>query len=171
MSAVSKNGRLEISCRINGQGVTRDLSANRVLADFLREDLGLTGIKPACGRGVCGACTVLIDGVPRAACSAFAFEADGAELRTIEGFEVAGTGALDPVQAAFARKSAFQCGFCTSGMITLVRGLLDVTPNPTRAEITEWISSNLCRCTGYALIIEAVEEAAAEIAARNGAAT
>lgn len=166
MTLLSDTGRVSLAFTLNGAPVKMDAATSRVLSDLLREDLSLTGTKPACGRSVCGACTVLVDGVPRAACSTFAFEIDGASVTTIEGLE-ASSGELDPVQAAFARKSAFQCGFCTPGMILLVRGLLAETPRPDRAQITEWISSNICRCTGYQMIVEAVEEAAAELAAQE----
>lgn len=166
MTQLSETGDLSIAFTLNGLTVRREIQTSRVLSDLLRDDLGLTGTKPSCGRGVCGACTVLVDGTPRAACSTFAFEIDGASVRTIEGLE-GGNGDLDPIQAAFARNSAFQCGFCTPGMIMLVRGLLDENPNPTRAQIREWISSNICRCTGYQMIIEAVEQAAATLAARK----
>ena len=108
---------------------------------------------------MCGTCTVLIDGRPTAACANLAFEIDGTHVRTIEGLEDA-DGNLDPIQEAFADLSAFQCGYCTPGMIMLARALLDRDPDPDRATITRWVSSNICRCTGYQLIIEAIEEAA-----------
>ncbi|MCC6008124.1 MAG: (2Fe-2S)-binding protein [Rhodobacteraceae bacterium] len=135
--------------------MTRQVPTSRVLSDLLREDLALKGTNVACGRTVCGACTVLIDGVPRAACSTFAFEIEGAEVLTVEGLE--GPDGLDPVQQAFARLSAFQCGFCTPGMILLVRALLDEVPDPDTETIRAHISSNICRCTGYGLILEAVK--------------
>ena len=167
MTGISTKGRMALSCRVNGAEIAQQIPTSRVLSDFLREDLALTGTKPACGRTVCGACTVLIDGVPRAACSTFAFEAEGREVTTIEGLEQGN--ALDPLQAAFARKSAFQCGFCTAGMILLAKGLLAEHPRPSRAQVTEWISSNICRCTGYALIVEAIMEAADEMAQQEAA--
>jgi len=167
MSCLSADGHIAFEFTLNGHERRVETTTNRVLADLLRDDLGLKGTRVACGRTVCGACSVLIDGVPRAACSTFAFEVAGCALTTIEGAEAA-DGTLDPVQAAFARKSAFQCGFCTSGMILLAKGLLAETPNPDRETIVEWLSSNICRCTGYQLIVEAVEEAAAQIARDRG---
>lgn len=166
MTAVSLDGRLDIRFTLNGKPVSLATTTNRVLADLLRDDLFLKGTKIACGRTVCGACNVMVDGVPRASCSTFAFEIDGCSVTTIEGLESAD--GLDPVQAAFARKSAFQCGFCTSGMIVLARALLSENPDPDRDTIRDWISSNTCRCTGYQLIIEAVEDAAAALRAEGG---
>ncbi|WP_371158011.1 (2Fe-2S)-binding protein [Jannaschia sp. 2305UL9-9] len=159
MSARSDDGTLALSFTLNGEARTLDTATTRTLADLLRDDMDMKGTRVACGRTVCGACTVLVDGTPRAACSTFAFQVDGREVRTIEGLEGA-DGTLDPVQAAFAAKSAFQCGFCTSGMILTARALLDEHPDPDRETIVDWISSGICRCTGYALIIEAVEDAA-----------
>lgn len=159
---------LDLAFTLNGAEVVRRIPTSRVLVDLLRDDLGLKGTRLACGRTVCGACTVLVDGVPRAACSTFAFEVEGAEVLTIEGLEEA-DGTLDPVQRAFSEMSAFQCGYCTSGMILLTRALLDAHPDPDRATITEWISSNICRCTGYGLILEAVVRAARLRAGRSRA--
>ncbi|MDQ0314459.1 (2Fe-2S)-binding protein [Amorphus orientalis] len=167
MTAVSLDGRLDVHFTLNGNPVSVATTTNRVLADLLRDDLYLKGTKIACGRTVCGACNVLVDGTPRASCSTFAFEVDGCAVTTIEGLE--SSEGLDPVQAAFARKSAFQCGFCTSGMIVLAKGLLAENPDPDRATIKDWISSNVCRCTGYQLIIEAIEEAAAAMRTAGGA--
>jgi carbon-monoxide dehydrogenase small subunit len=144
---------------LNGAETRATVPTSRVLSDLLRDAMALKGLNVACGRTVCGACTVLIDGVPRAACSTFAFEVDGAAVLTIEGLE-SKEGELDPVQAAFAKLSAFQCGYCTPGMILTARALLDSHPTPDEATIREHISSNICRCTGYALILEAVAEAA-----------
>lgn len=149
---------VDLSFTLNGTPTTRRVPTSRVLSDLLRDDLGLKGTNVACGRTVCGACTVLVDGVPRAACSTFAFELDGTEVTTVEGLESAD--GLDPVQQAFARLSAFQCGFCTPGMILLVKALLDEVPQPDVETIRAHVSSNICRCTGYGLIIEAVQLAA-----------
>jgi carbon-monoxide dehydrogenase small subunit len=145
---------------VNGEPRHLTVPANRTLASLLREDLGLTGAKLACSRAVCGACTVLIDGAPVAACAQFAFQVDGAAITTIEGLAGPG-GTLDPVQQAFKEMSAFQCGYCTAGMILLARALLNENPEPDRATIVDWVSSNICRCTGYQMIVEAVERAAA----------
>ena len=155
----TKDDSLEISFTLNGESVTSEIPTSLTLIDLLREQCGLRGHNISCDRAVCGACTVLIDGRPAAACSTFGFEVDGTEIRTIEGLESA-DGELDPVQAAFADLSAFQCGYCTPGMIMLTRALLDRDPDPDNATITRWISSNICRCTGYQLIVEAVKDAA-----------
>lgn len=150
---------VSITCTVNGEPVAAEVPTSATLADFIREACGLTGTKIACGHAVCGACTVHLDGVPVSSCSAYAFEADGSEIRTVEGLEDA-DGGLDPVQAAFADLSAFQCGYCTPGMIMLTRALLDRDPNPSGETIRKWLSSNICRCTGYELIAEAVAKAA-----------
>ena len=144
--------------KLNGKDCAVEVAANLPLISLLRDVCATTGTKLSCSRGVCGSCTVLIDGVPAASCSLFAFHADGAEVTTIEG--LAADGRLHPIQEAFARKSAFQCGYCTGGMILLAKALLDRNPAPDAAEVTEWISSNVCRCTGYRLIVEAVLDAA-----------
>ena len=120
------------------------------------------GVRVACARAVCGACTVLIDGLPAASCAVFAFQAEGTRIETVRG--LTRDGVPHPLQRAFARHSAFQCGYCTAGFLMLAKALLDTHPRPDRATITEWLSSNFCRCTGYATMIEAVEEAALEMA-------
>ncbi len=132
------------------------------LVDLLRDEFNLRGTNLSCNQGVCGSCTVLIDNKPIAACHTFAFEVEGKHIRTIEGLESA-VGTLDPVQESFAELSAFQCGYCTPGMIMLSRALLDHNEDPTEEMIKEWISSNICRCTGYSMIIEAVQLAAKKI--------
>jgi len=132
------------------------------LADMLREEFNLRGTNLSCNQGVCGSCTVIVDDTPIAACHTFAFEIEGKNVRTIEGLESA-DGTLDPVQESFAELSAFQCGFCTPGMIMLSRALLDHNEDPSEDLIKEWISSNICRCTGYSMIIEAVQLAALKI--------
>jgi len=132
------------------------------LADLLRDEFNLRGTNLSCNQGVCGSCTLLIDNNPIAACHTFAFEVEGKHIRTIEGLESA-VGTLDPVQESFAELSAFQCGYCTPGMIMLSRALLDHNEDPTEEMIKEWISSNICRCTGYSMIIEAVQLAAKKI--------
>lgn len=166
MTAATDHHTFNLSFTLNGIAVLAEVPTSRVLCDLLRHGFGLAGTRVACGRTVCGACTVLIDGGPRAACSTFAFEVEGSDVQTIEGIGGA-DGEADAVQRAFARASAFQCGFCTPGMIVLARALLAAHPQPDRATITEWISSNICRCTGYASIIEAVEMAARELAAEG----
>jgi carbon-monoxide dehydrogenase small subunit len=146
---------LTVAFRLNGADVSRDVPTSAVLAEVLREEFGCMGVKLACSRAVCGACTVLLDGTPVASCATFAFRAEGAEVTTIEG-----VAEDDPVRRAFADHSAFQCGYCTPGMILLAKSLLARNPRPTREEIIAWMSSGLCRCTGYQMIIEAVEIAA-----------
>ena len=147
-----------IAFTLNGRATTRGVPTNRVLADLIRRDEGLLGTKLACDRAVCGACTVLVDGEPRAACSTFAFEIDGCDVTTIEG--LAEEDRLSPIQEAFLRRSAFQCGYCTPGMILLAAALLRRNPDPDEAEIRRWMGANICRCTGYGMIVEAVRDAA-----------
>jgi carbon-monoxide dehydrogenase small subunit len=141
-------------------GVTRmiEVADNQTLADLLRDQLGLTGCKVGCDQGLCGACTVLVDGVPVAACSRFAFMADGAVIETIEGLSP--RDGLDPVQQAFLETGAVQCGFCTAGMILSVHALLRRIPNPDDATISHWLEGHVCRCTGYVAIQNAVVLAA-----------
>ena len=144
---------------LNGIRQELHVRSDEMLIDVLRDRFGLTGTKLACDVGACGACSVLVDGRPMASCSTFAWQADGAEIRTVEGLADA-DGELDPVQRAFVDNSAFQCGYCTPGMIVLARALLDADPAPDRAKIRTWMSANICRCTGYEMIVEAVEDAA-----------
>lgn len=144
---------------LNGVRQELHVRSDEMLIDVLRDRFGLTGTKLACDVGACGACTVLVDGRPMASCSTFAWQADGAQIRTVEGLADA-DGGLDPVQRAFVDNSAFQCGYCTPGMIMLARALLDADPAPDRAKIRTWMSANVCRCTGYEMIVEAVEDAA-----------
>ncbi|HVO15806.1 MAG TPA: (2Fe-2S)-binding protein [Alphaproteobacteria bacterium] len=159
---------LDIATTINGRAETLTVASSDMLIDVLRERLGLTGTKLSCDVATCGACTVLIDGEPVASCATFAFEAEGRAVTTIEGL-AAPDGTLDPVQEAFLQRSAFQCGFCTPGMILLAKALLARNPRPDRATIKNWLGANICRCTGYRMIFEAVEEAAERLA-RKGAA-
>jgi len=126
-----------------------------MLIDLLREDLGLTGTKRGCGNGKCGACSVILNGKLVNSCLVPAMKANGSEIRTVEG--LAGEGDLHPIQEAFLEKGAVQCGFCTPGMLLAAKSLLDETPNPSKEEIKLAISGNLCRCTGYTKIIEAIE--------------
>lgn len=146
---------LRLRFRLNGREVAREVPTSTVLAELLREEFGCDGVKIACSRAVCGACTVLLDGAPVASCATFAFRAEGAAVTTIEGLPED-----DAVRRAFAGHSAFQCGYCTPGMILLAKALLEGNPHPTREEIVAWMSSGLCRCTGYQMIVEAVEIAA-----------
>jgi xanthine dehydrogenase molybdenum-binding subunit len=153
---------IALKATVNGREVESHIEPRRTLLDWLRNDLGLTGAKRSCDLQVCGACTVLIDGVPVSSCCTLAYEANGKEVTTIEGLALHGK--LDPVQEAFIAESAIQCGFCTPGMILSVKALLAESPNPKRDEIANYLSGNLCRCTGYWNIIDAVERAAARIA-------
>ena len=149
---------IAIRFTLNGAARTVSVKPNLNLADLLREEFGLGGVKIGCDQGVCGACTVLADGIPMAACASFAWQAEGRTLVTVEGLTKNGT--LDPVQEAFKANSAFQCGYCTPGMVLLAKALLDRNPSPDRAEIVAWMQANICRCTGYQMIVEAVEDAA-----------
>jgi aerobic carbon-monoxide dehydrogenase small subunit len=143
---------------LNGKSISREVEDNRLLIEFLREDLKLTGTKESCGVGVCGACTVLLDGKPISSCLALAVHADGCTITTIEG--IAEGDRLHPLQQAFLTHGGFQCGICTPGQILAAKALLDTNPHPTRAEIQHWMMGNLCRCTGYYKIIESIAAAA-----------
>jgi aerobic carbon-monoxide dehydrogenase small subunit len=151
-----------INLKINGEPVEAAVEPNLTLVQFLREVLGLTGTKHGCGLGDCGACTVILDGEPVNSCLVLAVQAHGREVLTIEG--LADNGVLHPIQQAFVDKGAIQCGFCSPGMILSAKALLDHNPKPTEIEIRTAISGNLCRCTGYQKIVEAVQEAAKSIA-------
>lgn len=146
-----------ITMTVNGAPVEAAVEPNRTLVQFLREDLGLTGTKHGCGLGDCGACTVILDGKPVNSCLVLAVQANGREVLTIEG--LADNGKLHPIQQAFVKTGAVQCGFCTPGMILSAKALLDENPRPTEREIRTAISGNLCRCTGYQKIVEAIAEA------------
>jgi carbon-monoxide dehydrogenase small subunit len=147
-----------ISLRVNGKEHTLEVPPQRLLLDCLRYDLGLTGSKEGCSVGVCGACTVLMDGQIVSSCLTLAVRADGTDITTIEG--LAQEGRLHPVQQAFIDYGGFQCGICTPGMIMAAKALLDTHPNPTEDEIKEWMMGNLCRCTGYYKILESIQGAA-----------
>jgi carbon-monoxide dehydrogenase small subunit len=147
------------SLRVNGRDQEIAVSPRLTLLQVLRDELGLTGTKQGCGEGECGTCTVLLDGVPVNACLVLALEAAGRAVTTIEG--VADGPRLHPLQRAFVQAGAIQCGFCTPGMILTAKALLDRNPSPTGAEIREALAGNLCRCTGYQKIVEAVQAAAA----------
>jgi aerobic-type carbon monoxide dehydrogenase small subunit (CoxS/CutS family) len=153
---------MKVSLTVNGREYTREVDGSRTLLRFLREDLGLTGTKEGCEAGECGACTVLLDDRTVNSCLVLAAEADGATVQTIEGEAV--DGELSALQEAFARHFAVQCGYCTGGMIMSVRRLLADNPHPTVEEIREGIEGNLCRCTGYQQIIEAVLDASGQLA-------
>jgi aerobic carbon-monoxide dehydrogenase small subunit len=148
-----------LTVTVNGEPVSRTVEARRTLADFLRDDLRLTGTHLGCEHGVCGACTVLLDGDAVRSCLMFAVQADGAEVTTIEGLSQR-DGELTPIQAAFQDEHGLQCGFCTPGFVVSVHAFLNEHPNPSDDEIREALSGNLCRCTGYQGIIAAVKRAA-----------
>ena len=146
---------------LNGEKCEVLCDDNRVLLDLLRDDLGMTGTKKGCEEAECGACTVMIDGRPINSCATLAREVEGHDVVTIEG--IAKNGMLHPIQKQFIERWAFQCGYCTPGMIMSAKALLDKNPHPTEMEIREAIEGNLCRCTGYAKIVEAISAAAAEM--------
>ncbi len=145
---------------INEEPMELYVDANKTMLNVLRDQLCMTGTKEGCGAGECGACTVIVDGKPINACLVLAPEMDGMNIRTIEG--ISKDGELSPLQTAFVKHAALQCGFCTPGFIMSGTALLEENPNPTREEIVRAISGNLCRCTGYIRIIEAIEEVAAQ---------
>ena len=147
-----------IQFRVNGVDHQLQVPARKLLVDCLRYDLGLTGTKEGCSVGVCGACTVLIDGQMIASCITLAVAVDGADITTIEG--LAEQGRLHPVQQAFIDHGGFQCGICTPGQVLAAKALLDINPAPTDDDIREWMMGNLCRCTGYYGILESVKNAA-----------
>jgi carbon-monoxide dehydrogenase small subunit len=157
-----KNGiKKRVLLKVNGEDHEVLTKSNRTLIDVLRQDLHLTGAKETCGMGACGACTVLVNGKPVHSCITLVEEVEGKEVETIEG--LAQGGELHPLQKAFMDYHAFQCGFCTPGMIMTAKSLLNRNPQPTEEEVKNAISGNLCRCTGYRNIIEAIVSAAKEI--------
>ena len=143
---------------VNGDAVEIDAPAGELLIDLLRTGLGLTGTKEACAVGVCGACTVLLDGRMVASCLTLAVQADGAEVVTVEG--LAEDDRLDPIQESFLERGGLQCGICTPGQLIAARALLDANPAPSEDEAKRWMTGNLCRCTGYYQILEAIADAA-----------
>jgi aerobic carbon-monoxide dehydrogenase small subunit len=153
---------MQVSFYVNGHRERADVEPRRTLADALREDLGLTGTHLGCEQGVCGACTVLLDGEPVRSCLMLAVQADGCSLTTVEGL-AADDGELHPLQRAFAGCHGLQCGFCTPGFLISALHLLTENPDPSREEIRAGLSGNICRCTGYAGIVDAVRQAAITI--------
>jgi carbon-monoxide dehydrogenase small subunit len=147
----------KIRTRVNGKKVEQEVATNRMMIDFIRYDLGLTGTKEGCSVGVCGACTVLMDGEMVSSCLAPAVFADGHEITTVEG--LAKNGKLHPVQQSFIKYGGFQCGICTPGQVVAAKALLDKVPKPNEEQIKDWMMGNLCRCTGYYKIIESIEKA------------
>jgi carbon-monoxide dehydrogenase small subunit len=155
-----------IRFRINGQEHEAEVRPEELLIDFVRERMGLTGTKRSCDIEICGTCTVLLDGRAVSSCALFAFEIEGKDLTTIEG--LAGSDGLHPLQRAFIEYGGFQCGFCTPGMILLAKSLLAENPVPTREEVCAYMDANICRCTGYQMIVESILHAAKEMKGVNG---
>jgi carbon-monoxide dehydrogenase small subunit len=150
--------KIQLHTSVNGRAYALEVSPNQTLLDFLRDTLGLTGTKRGCEIGECGACTVLLDGVAVNSCLVLAPQVEGREITTVEGLVTGST--LTPLQEAFLDREAVHCGFCTPGVLMSARDLLDHNPSPTEQEIRVAISGNLCRCTGYVQIVEAIDEAA-----------
>ncbi len=150
--------QVPISLVVNGRRVQREVEPRRLLVDFLREDLGLVGTHIGCEHGVCGTCTVLRNGESIRSCITLAVQVDGQELLTVEG--LAQDGKLHPIQEAFWEKQGLQCGYCTPGMLLRAKEILEESPRPTREQVREGIASQLCRCTGYQFIIDAIMDAA-----------
>jgi carbon-monoxide dehydrogenase small subunit len=149
---------IQLRMTVNGRPVDLAIEPREMLLDVVRDRLGLTGAKRSCDVQVCGACTLLVDGIPVSSCCTLAYEANGKSVETVEGLAFAGQ--LHPIQQAFIEKGGLQCGFCTSGMLLTTKALLAENPHPTPEQIKHELAGNLCRCTGYWNIIEAVEEAA-----------
>jgi len=157
---------MRIKFKLNGREVELDVPPGRRLLDLLREDLGLTGTKEGCGEGECGACAVIVDGKLRLSCLTTAIQVDGKEVLTVEG--LAREGKLHPIQEALIETAGLQCGFCTPGFVMAAYALLLENPRPTREEVRAWLSGNLCRCTGYEKIVDAVLLAAEWLRNRDG---
>ena len=147
---------------INGREYRGQVEPRKLLVDFIRDDLGLTGTHVGCEHGVCGACTVLLDNEPVRACLLLAVQANGAQLATVEGLAPNAT-ELHPIQQSFWELHGLQCGFCTPGILLTVEALLKENPDPSEEEIRDWISGNLCRCTGYQNIVAAIQDAAKKL--------
>jgi carbon-monoxide dehydrogenase small subunit len=161
------SNRIRLELIVNGRPRELEVEPRKILADALREDLQLTGTHLGCEHGVCGACTVLVNGQAVRSCLMLAVQARGAEILTIEGLER--DGQLHPVQQAFRESHSFQCGFCTPGFVISTLAFLEESPNPSEAEIREALSGNICRCTGYQSIVAGVHLAAEKLAAATGA--
>ena len=162
-SEVEAGAKARLACTVNGEPVDVLVDGYKTLLEVLREDLQLSGTKHGCELGECGACAVLVDGEPVLSCLALAVELDGRAVTTVEG--LANGSALHPLQEAFADLGAAQCGYCTPGILITAKALLDRNPEPTREEIKDALAGNLCRCTGYLQIVEAVEAAARQVRA------
>jgi 2-furoyl-CoA dehydrogenase 2Fe-2S iron sulfur subunit len=161
MRRVNKNERARVALTLNGRKLAAQAEPRTLLCDFIRQALGATGTHVGCEHGVCGACTVLVDGVATRACLTLAVQADGCEVRTVESLAGA-DGALNPLQQAFRDNHALQCGFCTPGILMSFTDYLKRNPRPSEAEIRDVLSGHLCRCTGYAGIVAAIKQAAGQ---------
>jgi carbon-monoxide dehydrogenase small subunit len=150
---------------LNGTRVSREVHTHRLLLDLLRDEIGMTGTKEGCGTGDCGACTVFLDGKPVNSCLVLSGELVGANIVTLEGLKIGPE--LHPIQKTFLQDGGAQCGYCTPGMLMMSKALLDENPDPTEEDIRFALSGNLCRCTGYAKIVQAVQDAAAMIRNKN----
>ncbi len=162
MAAVSDIVLVDVM--VNGKTYVKQVEARKTLADFLRDDLELTGTHLGCEHGACGACTILIDGEPVRSCLALAAQATGAKILTVEG--LANGDKLHPLQEAFRQHHALQCGYCTPGFLIAAVALLDRFPDPSETQVREWLSGNICRCTGYQFIVDAVLTAARDMKSR-----
>ena len=158
MAIERRDGASVVELVVNGERMSGAAEPRMLLSDFLRQELGLTGTNVGCEQGVCGACTVLVDGAPARSCLIFAVQAAGAEIETVEGLAVGGN--MAPIQEAFRSQHGLQCGFCTPGFLISANAFLDEYPDPSVEEIREHMSGNVCRCTGYQGIVAAVQEAA-----------
>jgi 2-furoyl-CoA dehydrogenase 2Fe-2S iron sulfur subunit len=163
MRRVNKDQRVRVTLTLNGRKLSADAEPRLLLSDFLRHGIGLTGTHVGCEHGICGSCTVLIDGVAQRSCLTLAVQVEGREVRTVESLAAA-DGTLNPLQQAMRANHGLQCGFCTPGILMSFTDFLGRNPHPTEAEIREVLSGHLCRCTGYAGIVAAVKEVAASSA-------
>ena len=161
-----QNGTIPIELTVNGREVSLEIPPQMMLLDLLRDRLSLKGVKRSCDLQVCGACTILVDGHAVSSCTYLAYEARGADVLTIEG--LADGNILHPMQQAFIDNGAFQCGFCTPGMILAAKSLLDETPRPSEEKVKEYMEGNICRCTGYRKILEAILDAAGKSGGASG---
>jgi carbon-monoxide dehydrogenase small subunit len=164
----AQTDKVHIALTVNGEPRELDVEPRRLLADVLRIDLALTGANIGCAHGVCGSCTVLVNGETTRSCLMFGVQADGADITTLEGVAPSPL-EMHPIQEAFWEKQGLQCGYCTSGMVLRGLEILQHNPNPTRAEVREGIAGNLCRCTGYQFIVDAIIATADKMAGANGA--
>ena len=161
-----QNGTIPMELTVNGRAVSLEIPPQMTLLDLLRDRLSLKGVKRSCDLQVCGACTILVDGHAVSSCTYLAYEARGADVLTIEGLADGNT--LHPMQQAFIDNGALQCGFCTPGMILAAKSLLDETPRPSEEKVKEYMEGNICRCTGYRKILEAILDAAGKSGGASG---